>query len=176
MLHHWPHCLLSMENAFSSLTRVLEGVFIVTWLHCSVRRSSCLKNVFAVFTVYRNSHFPDPNHLKPRDVTCVCVFCLVNGREGHADCHAYRTLDSRRQVYDELSIHPPPRRCQHVAPDGEMSQSSLYTGKTRNGTGIVCRSTFFASPFLRRSCLPLSLLFFFVLVIFVTGSGSESRE
>lgn len=50
--------------------------------------------------------------------------------KGHADCHAYRTLDPRRPVYDELSIHPPPRRMAG-APGEEVNQSgaSLYTGK-----------------------------------------------
>ena len=51
-------------------------------------------------------------------------------KKGHADCHAYRTLDPRRPVYDELSIHPPPRR--NVAVPGEevnQSGASLYAGK-----------------------------------------------
>ncbi|XP_046638885.1 Down syndrome cell adhesion molecule-like protein Dscam2 isoform X24 [Daphnia pulicaria] len=50
-------------------------------------------------------------------------------KRGHADCHAYRTLDPRRPVYDELSIHPPPRR--NVAVPGEevnQSGASLYAG------------------------------------------------
>ncbi|KAK4008603.1 hypothetical protein OUZ56_013738 [Daphnia magna] len=50
-------------------------------------------------------------------------------KRGHADCHAYRTLDPRRPVYDELSIHPPPRRNVGV-PGEEVNQSgaSLYAG------------------------------------------------
>ena len=51
-------------------------------------------------------------------------------KKGHADCHTYRTLDPRRPVYDELSIHPPPRRVAPV-PGEEVNQSgaSLYAGK-----------------------------------------------
>jgi hypothetical protein len=56
-------------------------------------------------------------------------------KKGHADCHAYRTLDPRRPVYDELSIHPPPRR--NVAVPGEevnQSGASLYAGKWKPPT------------------------------------------
>lgn len=49
-------------------------------------------------------------------------------KQGHSDCHSYRTLDPRRPVYDELAIHPPPRRL--PVPGEEVSQSgaSLYAG------------------------------------------------
>lgn len=58
------------------------------------------------------------------------IYAYEKQKKGHADCHAYRTLDPRRPVYDELSIHPPPRR--NIAVPGEevnQSGASLYAGK-----------------------------------------------
>ena len=66
--------------------------------------------------------------------------------KGHADCHAYRTLDPRRPVYDELSIHPPPRRMAGAGEEVNQSGASLYAGK--NETNVFPTFTFFFFRFI----------------------------
>lgn len=85
----------------------------------------------------------------------------IRKKKGHADCHAYRTLDPRRPVYDELSIHPPPRRNVGV-PGEEVNQSgaSLYAGKSKLSRANPCL------PCCVILCLDLSS--FLTIILFLT--------